>query len=207
MIPKSVKTILFDLGGVIITLYPDRTTQALLKLKSKDQAVQEADLFANSCFTEYETGKVKCENFLRQLKQLLETQASDEELRDAWNSMLGNFTQANIEVIRQLRQQGYQLLLFSNTNVIHLEEVLKRLRAETDITDLTEVFDKVYYSQELGMRKPDKKSFEYILNENKLRPQEVLFIDDNADNIESASTLGMQTILWTRNNPLATLLS
>jgi len=54
-------------------------------------------------------------------------------------------------------------------------------------------FEKVYFSFEVGMRKPDEAIFRFVLEENNLNPSTTLFVDDNLENIESAKKVGLQT--------------
>ena len=53
------------------------------------------------------------------------------------------------------------------------------------------LFDKIYLSFEIGFRKPAESAFKIILKENNLNPNEVLFIDDSPQHIETAERLGM----------------
>ena len=55
------------------------------------------------------------------------------------------------------------------------------------------LFNKVYFSHKIGCRKPDKKAFEIILEENNLNPNNVLFVDDSLQHIEGAKNLGIKT--------------
>lgn len=60
--------------------------------------------------------------------------------------------------------------------------------------DFNDCFVKAYYSHEMGLRKPAAESYQFILEEQKLNPEETLFIDDTIKNIEAAQELGFQTI-------------
>ena len=201
----SSTTLLFDLGGVIISLYPERTTQALRNLSRLSSARFDKQMKEAVCLLEYETGKIDCQKFLEEISRELHITASFEIVKDAWNAMLGHFPKENIEVLRQLKAAGHRLLLLSNTNVIHIEEVLNRLRAETELADFSDIFDAVYYSQELGYRKPDPCIYQIILESHSLQAQEVLFIDDNHDNIKAADALGIKTQLWPQNQLLTAI--
>ena len=53
------------------------------------------------------------------------------------------------------------------------------------------MFDKLYLSHKIGLRKPNIEAFDCILKEQKLHPNEVLFIDDSIQHIESAEKLGI----------------
>lgn len=46
-------------------------------------------------------------------------------------------------------------------------------------------------------RKPDAEIFLQVLEENNLKPEETLFLDDNKGNIEGAAALGIKTLLVT----------
>jgi putative hydrolase of the HAD superfamily len=58
---------------------------------------------------------------------------------------------------------------------------------------LDEIFDFVYYSHEIGERKPDAAAYQFILNKHELIPFETLFIDDKLENILAAKELGIKT--------------
>ena len=60
------------------------------------------------------------------------------------------------------------------------------------IKDLSELFEKLYYSHELGMRKPDREIFEFVLNDSQISPEQTVYIDDTLAHIESAATLGVR---------------
>jgi putative hydrolase of the HAD superfamily len=56
-----------------------------------------------------------------------------------------------------------------------------------------EYFEKVYFSSDIGMRKPDAEIFEFVLKEQGLDPARTLFIDDTEQHILGAQKLGIQT--------------
>ena len=63
------------------------------------------------------------------------------------------------------------------------------------------MFHKLYLSFILHMKKPDREIFEYILNDLKAEPEEVLIIDDSEENIKAASQMGINTIKVNFNDP------
>ena len=56
-------------------------------------------------------------------------------------------------------------------------------------------FEKAYFSQLMGLRKPNAAIFEQVMTENKLNPAETLFIDDSPQHLEGAKKLGIHTLL------------
>lgn len=202
MIPSTTKNIIFDLGGVIITLDQPRTDAALAHLGG--MSGEEFRLLAAEnihLFQAFERGELSNEAFLEGLQKLLGTDATKEELVKAWNAMLVDLPVSNLETIKALGRD-YRLFMLSNTNVIHVEEVHRMIRERTDMEDFSSLFDMAYYSQNIGARKPEPQSYGYILQTHGLEPSETLFIDDNEENIRGARALGIQT--W--HYPLNTLL-
>ncbi|MDD5272074.1 MAG: HAD-IA family hydrolase, partial [Methylovulum sp.] len=55
-------------------------------------------------------------------------------------------------------------------------------------------FHKVYYSCEINLRKPDAEIFEFVLQENGLKPEETVFIDDTLVHIQAAQSIGIQAL-------------
>jgi len=87
--------------------------------------------------------------------------------------------------------------LFSNTNALHVKELKQRYRDHFDNNDLDDHFERVYYSQLLGMRKPDVGAYHYIMEQNGLLGEETLFIDDALVNINGANAAGLRGYLLT----------
>jgi HAD superfamily hydrolase (TIGR01509 family) len=56
------------------------------------------------------------------------------------------------------------------------------------------VFNKVFHSGELGIRKPEKRAFQAILKKLKTKPENVIFIDDREENVEGAKKAGIQGV-------------
>jgi putative hydrolase of the HAD superfamily len=69
------------------------------------------------------------------------------------------------------------------------------------------LFEKAYYSYEIGLRKPTKEIFKYILEDSNLDPDETLFIDDSNQNIKTAKELGLNCIHFTFEHQLSAILN
>ena len=59
---------------------------------------------------------------------------------------------------------------------------------------MDDLFTKPYYSHKMGLRKPDKEIFEFVLADSGLEAGETIFIDDNAMNVATAQSLGIGTL-------------
>ena len=111
----------------------------------------------------------------------------------------------NFELLKHLKN-NYRTFMLSNTNAIHVQRYGKSWKDKFGLEDgLSNLFEQVYYSHKVGLKKPDHKIFCYILKENKLKPEETLFIDDSVQNIITANNLGLKTINLTERISLLKL--
>jgi len=92
----------------------------------------------------------------------------------------------------ELKRRGYKIYLLSNTNEIHIDAAL-RSWDKTNYERPEQIFDTVYLSHEMRMRKPNKEIFEFVCEQEKLNPSETLFIDDSIQHVEGAKSIGLQT--------------
>lgn len=190
---QNTDNLIFDLGGVILTLDMARAEQHFVDLGVQDYNTLFRSGNVSSFFRAYELGVISDKEFLEALKALADLPLSDEQLIEAWNAMLGYFPEERIALLNQLKSK-YRLFLFSNTNALHLATFKKMYADAFKGMNFDDHFEKAYYSHLLGMRKPDKESYEYIISENKLNPSKTVFIDDSLINIEGAQSAGLKGI-------------
>ncbi|MFI5154716.1 MAG: HAD family hydrolase [Chitinophagales bacterium] len=187
----NIRNVIFDLGGVIINLDNKRTENAFAALGAKAFSSYFGHGFAASFFADYEVGKISDQEFVEAMKQMIGREIPDQTIMDAWNALLLDFPSANIELLAKLKDR-YRLFLFSNTNSMHLDALRAIFNSQFPGRSLDNFFEKAYYSHILRMRKPDRASFEYIINENNLDPASTLFVDDAFINVEGANAAGLQ---------------
>ena len=190
LIAPQIKNIIFDLGGVIINLSVETTVQRLSNLTGLPATFIHEKLLKSDIFKDHEKGIVSDKDFRDSIRTELGINCTDEEIDACWNAMLLDIPQERIELLLYLKSK-YRIFLLSNTNEIHLFQVIKILGASNFTFE--QLFEKVYYSHRLAMRKPDKKIFEYVLNENNLIAEQTLFLDDNLDNLKGAEAVGIHT--------------
>jgi putative hydrolase of the HAD superfamily len=186
---SSVKNLIFDLGGVILDLSVDDTLQGFSNLSGiKKDTVKE--IFVSSPeFEQYEKGDFGDAEFRDFVRKVYKIQASDPEIDTCWNAMLLGLPLIKLQLLQKLKEK-YQVYLLSNTNNIHLQHINNIiLRNLTGEDNLDIYFHKAYYSHRMGKRKPDAAIFQQVLDENNLKSDVTLFLDDNAMNIEGARIL------------------
>ena len=194
MVP-DVKNIIFDLGGVILDIDYNRPIEAFKKLGAGDFRTLYSQQSQASFFNKFEKGEITPAQFRKKMREHLPEKVTDEEIDAAWCSMLGELPSPRIVLLKMLAKMNYRLFLLSNTNSIHIRAFTKYLDDTYDKNLFKKLFEKVYYSSQIGMRKPTKKIFEHVLKENDLKASQTLFIDDSTQHIEGAKKLGIQTHL------------
>jgi putative hydrolase of the HAD superfamily len=192
---REIKNIVFDFGGVLINLDRQRCVDAFIRLGLKDIDSMIGNYAQTGLFLALERGEVSPSDFRDAIRQMISSGApvSDAEIDAAWHEFLLDIPQYKLDLLAELRKD-YRVLMLSNTNIIHFEQV-KKTQFEVDGHKMSDYFDKCYLSYEIGLTKPYADIFEYMLRDAQILPQETLFIDDGEANIEMARSLGFATYL------------
>ncbi len=181
------KNIIFDFGDVFINLDKSATARMLIRSGFAGITPDLLELFA-----QYETGGITTDNFIKKARTWV-PKATDDELRLAWNAMILDFPDYRLHFAEQLAKEGtYRMFLLSNTNELHIQQVLRHMGDER-YHRFMNCFEKTYYSHEIRLRKPDEAIFNFLLEENSLLAQETFFIDDTEEHIRTAAALGIGT--------------
>ena len=191
---QHIKAIIFDFGGVILNIDFNKLNKAFTDLGVKDFENLYSQKKADPIFERLEEGKLTDAEFYAELRSMVKINLTDAQIKKSWNALLVNYRESALKTLVALKDK-YRLYLLSNTNSIHLEAFNKIFTEQVGKGSLYDFFDKVYFSHEMGCRKPGKEIFEQVLMENQLSPAETLFIDDSLQNITTAKELGLQTIL------------
>jgi len=145
-------------------------------------------------FDEFEKGLITPEEFREEIRKFIKPDSTDAMIDEAWNMMILGFPTKRINFLISCKTK-YRTFLLSNTNAIHFPVYNKQLKEKFQINDLSDLFEKAYYSYRLGFRKPDMEIFELVIKENNLIPEETLFIDDSPMHIATANKFGIKTFL------------
>ncbi|TDN40244.1 HAD family phosphatase [Hymenobacter sp. UV11] len=187
--------LLFDFGGVIIDIDYDRTPAAFRRLSRAGSTVEYSQASQAELFDQLETGQISPAEFRTGLRERYELDATDAEIDAAWHALLLDVPAERLALIGELRRQGYQTALLSNTNQLHIEEVNRRLARQYGFKNgIADCLDRVFYSQEVGLRKPGEEIFRHALREMNWQPAETLFIEDSPQHIATARRLGLRVL-------------
>jgi len=177
---KEIKTLIFDFGGVLLNLNKERSIKNFEKLGI--EGVHELLSFwcQKGVFLLFEEGKISTEEFFREIKK-------------AFFSFLVDLPKYKLDLIERLRQH-YTIYLLSNINAL-VYDYCVRTYIHPHGKTMEDYFDKQYLSFQMNVCKPNKKIYEMMLEDTKIRPEETLFLEDGEQNTLVAQSLGINTFL------------
>ena len=196
-ISPNIRNLIFDLGGVLLNLSVESTLQQLARLTGMPVEKIIESYASRQEFLLYETGEMNDSEFRSAIRKIYSVDSTDTIIDACWNAMLGDIPAQRIEMLKKLKQ-NYRTFLLSNTNAIQVKCFTEKLQSAHGLSSLDSLFEKVYYSHTLRMRKPHAEIYQHVLKENNLVGEETLFLDDSHKNIEGASSVGIRTF-WVRN--------
>jgi len=180
-----VTTLIFDWGGVFTI---GKHTTSVVKIIEEKYKLKNTFDFIDKLMILIDSGKISLEQFCNSINKKYKTSISEKEMK----KILAQAIKPNNKMIKLAKQlkDRYKLILVSNNNIPTIK-ILK-----TKHKEMLDLFEKLYFSVELGMRKPSKELFEYILKDLDLNPKECLFVDDKEESIKSAKEAGIKSILF-----------
>jgi len=178
----DVRLILFDLGGVLVEL--DGPPLKPEWLQTSISVEENWKRWVESPLVEaLEKGEISSQYFAEGLIAELALQVSAGELIEQvvrWP--LGLFPRAEC-YLKELRQH-YPLACYSNTSELHWPRLMGEMGLE-------KLLDHAFASFLMGCYKPDRSGFDYVIEKLSLEPQQIVFLDDNIANVDTAEELGL----------------
>lgn len=188
----KTKNIIFDLGGVLLDLDYQRSVDEFKKLGVENFEDMFSQFKADDLFEKLETGRISETEFYSTVKKRTTATISDAEIAHAWNALILEFRTESLAFLESISEE-FKIYLLSNTNIIHLKYFQQLFAKQTGKPLLDDYFIKAWYSSEVGLRKPGKEIFDFVIREESLVAGETLFIDDTLINIETAQKMGFKT--------------
>ena len=177
--------VLFDVGGVLAALDGVPSLAALLRIEAEREALL-AMWMASPAVVAHETGKIGPAEFAVGVVADLELPVTAEWFLEDFVGWLKGPLPGAAELLNEI-PGVYRVAALSNMSAIHWDAIVAM--------GLTQRFDQIFVSHEIGYLKPASEAFEVALGGMQLRPSEVLFLDDGQRNIDAATALGMEAHL------------
>jgi putative hydrolase of the HAD superfamily len=197
---QIIKNVVLDLGGVLVDLDPEKTYSAFNQIFRPEALVDITWDHLPEVVVAMETGKWTTSKFINTMMEACKPGVGEDQMIEAWCAMLLDFKSIRLDMLRKLATK-YKLFLLSNTNVYHANFFEGKFYEQYHFS-LHELFSTVYYSHEIGYRKPNAEAFDHVLNDASLLSHETVMVDDRADNCLAAEAVGMKSIKVPENTGL-----
>ncbi|MBV6457012.1 MAG: Alpha-D-glucose 1-phosphate phosphatase YihX [Fimbriimonadaceae bacterium] len=185
-----VRLVLFDLGGVLVRIRTQwRDCLEEIGLETRHGRDWNPWLGEFAPFAAFQRGDVHAGEVFAALAAFL----GIDDVRDAERAsaaILHEPYPGGLELVEALHDAGIETGVLSNTNAPHWQEMLQSGRFPA-----VPATRHRFASQELRLEKPQPEIFRFVQNAVGLRPQEIIFFDDVAPNVEGARAEGWHAIL------------
>jgi len=182
-----MKTIIFDLGGVLVDWNPE---YVYLKEFKGDRRKMKW-FFDNVCTSnwneEQDGGKLMKEATEERIKLFPDYERLIRMFYGRWEEMLKDEISGTVEILCKLKNKNYKLIALTNWSAETFPVAIKKYK-------FLELFEGIVVSGEIKMLKPFKEIYNYTLNKYNLNPKECIFIDDRLNNVEGAVKCGIEGI-------------
>jgi 2-haloacid dehalogenase len=184
----GIETVVFDLGGVLIDWDPRRVYRGMFS----DE--EEMERFLGTVATmdwhlEQDRGRTIEEATEFLVDRHPHYREEIEAFYGRWDEMFGDGIEGSVEVLRELREEGYPLYALTNWSA----ETFPRARERYEFLGW---FDDIVVSGELKLIKPDREIYDKLVEKTGLDPATTVFVDDRVENVEAAEKLGFVGIVF-----------
>jgi len=188
----GIKNIVFDLGGVIITLDRDESVRRFREAGVDDVEKWLDPYKQNGLFLQFEEGLLSRDEFCDVLRKATGRPISKEGIDAGWLGFLKEVPVNKLKLLEDLKARGYHLYLLSNTNPVVMKWALTP-DFSLERKPLDAYFDKLYLSYQMKCVKPNPLIFQKMIDDSGMIPSETLFIDDGLANVQMGAKLGFKT--------------
>jgi glucose-1-phosphatase len=184
---EKIKVLLFDIGGVVIDYDLNRAFTAWEPISRFSRlAMQQAFKF-DAVYEQHERGEITAEAYFDHLCTTLQLQQDHARIAEGWNAIFIGEIIETLAMVQAARLR-FPCYAFTNTNDIH------HVTWSAMFPRVTDSFERVFTSYEVGYRKPDPRVFEYVARTLGVSPESIMFFDDTVENVDAAASSGLRAV-------------
>ena len=178
--------VVFDLGGVVFRWQPDAIIRSVFA-DSGSQSLARTGIFQHKDWVELDRGSIALDQAIERAEA--RTGLPRKKIERLFQAVPRHLTpiEETFELIRDVKNSNNRLYILSNMHVASIAY----LESQHNVFDL---FDGAVISCRVQKVKPDVNIYEHLLNKYQLDTVETVFVDDMPENLEAASSIGIQTI-------------
>jgi len=189
----NIKNIIFDFGGVVT----DSPIEGFKNLE-EHYGISKGTISSivmtnqdNNAWAKSERGEINIDTFIKEFNQEALNLGFKLDATNILKQLYGPLRPIMVEKIISL-SKNFQLICL--TNVLKDVHVFSNEERILEVKNILSYFDKIYESYKIGMRKPEKRIYEHVLNDLNIKPENTIFLDDLGMNLKTAKLLGIHTI-------------
>ncbi|MBN2064832.1 MAG: HAD family phosphatase [Sedimentisphaerales bacterium] len=182
---NKIEAIIFDLGRVLIDVFPERGIFGLICPDMVNEQEKLAAIMSDPAIELHNCGKIDSKELYRRINHNLSLDLSFNEFKTRWCNIFGPIP-AMGKLLHELKGR-YKLGLLSDTDPLHWEYARREY-------EYLSVFNNPGLSFNIGCCKPSVKSYLSACELVGVKPENALFIDDLPRNVEGARNVGMTAI-------------
>lgn len=186
----KITGLIFDLGGVVFDCSFDRTFDTWATLTGKPAEEIKREFKFSDNFEKFERSEISPRQFMESVSEQLNYKFDYATFEKGWNAIYLNIIRDIDHLLIELKR-NYRIVALTNTNSAHA------LVWPEKYSDNLRHFEKIFSSHEMGIRKPEAKAFQTVLDCLNISAQQTIFLDDKEEYIEGAEQLGINTVLVT----------
>lgn len=202
---KTIKAIIFDMGGVLVDLDIEACKSAFKSLLDYHKIDEIIDpCHQKGIYGDLEGGVLSADDFRRKVLEESRPGSSPELVDQAMWHILSGISPYKAELLCNLAQ-NYDLYLLSNNNPICIPH--SRRMFEDAGAPLDKIFRKCFLSHEMKALKPSESFYKAVIEQIGLPSEQMLFIDDSQRNVDASIAVGMPAVYYEPGTDLSALLA
>lgn len=183
-----IKAVTFDLDGVYFTSQSFKNFKANLPKKIVDEEKVNWVLYKSREMLNFKMGKMSENDYWDFVRKELGVELSNSEIF----TLLRDSYEINPEVrdfVLEVKANGLKTCICSNNFVTRIRELNTKFNFLKD-------FDVKVFSYEVGIMKPDKGIFDELIKQSGVKPEEIVYSDDDESKLMGAIELGINAFVY-----------